>query len=115
MDQRAQTLQGRRRDLTEQERFLIFVKILFKCLEKSDDPRLKPRAKAVVTECTRGNRMGDVNYMPLQDAVERRLRRHVGESYWTRAKLYYDQYMLRRGFGSTNADSMEPVRISTFV
>ena len=107
--------QGRRRDLTEQERFLIFVKILFKCLEKSEDPRLKPRAKAVVTECTRGNRMGDTNYMPLQDAVERRLRRHVGEQHWTRAKLYYDQYLIRRGFGSSSSDSMESVRITATV
>ncbi|GKY98347.1 hypothetical protein MPSEU_000792300 [Mayamaea pseudoterrestris] len=113
MDNRLQV--RRQRDLTEQERFLIFIKILFKCLDKSDDPRLKPRAKAVVRECTRGNRMGDANYSPLQEAVEQRLRRHVGDLYWTRAKLYYDQYMIRRGFVSPHAESMEPVPISTFV
>jgi hypothetical protein len=95
-------LQPSRRQLTEQERFLIFVKILFKCLEKSSDPCLKQCAKAVVTGCIRGNRLADNKYMPLQDAVERRLRRQVGERYWTRAKLYYDHYMVRKGLGSNS-------------
>jgi len=91
------TSTGHRRSLTEREKFLIFVKILFKFLDQTADPRLKPRAKAVVTECTRRNRLGDSEYTPLQDAVERRLRHSVGEFYWTRAKLYFDSYCQRRG------------------
>lgn len=89
-----------RRPLTERERFVVFVKILFKSLEHSD-PRLRPRAKAVVTECTRRNRLGDANYMPLQPAVEIRLRRTVGEVHWERAQAYYQQYCVRKGLLST--------------
>jgi len=93
----------RRRRLTEREHFLIFVKILFKCIDQPGDPRLRPRAKATVTECTQRNRMGDANYQPLQEAMETRLRKTVGELHWARAKLCFDQYCRKHGIENTAA------------
>lgn len=106
--QKAPLLRGRRsaltgrRVLSEREQFVVFVKILFKCLDLTGDSKLRPKAKAVVRECTRRNRMGDSDYCPLQDAVERRLRGTVGELHWARAKLYFDQYCQKRGLETFN-------------
>ena len=93
----------RPRRLTEREHFLIFVKILFKCIDQTGDPRLRPRAKATVTECTQRNRMGDANYHPLQEALETRLRKTVGELHWARAKLCFDQYCRKNGIENLTA------------
>ena len=92
-----------RRMLSEREQFVVFVKILFKCIEQSDDQNLRLKAKAIVNECTRRNRMGDSNYTPLQDAVERRLKKIVGELYWARAKLSFDHYCRSKGLRSLAA------------
>lgn len=62
-----------------------------------NNPSLRNRAKAVITECTRKNRLGDLDYMPLQDAVERELKGSIGEMYWARAKLVFDAYCERNG------------------
>jgi hypothetical protein len=85
------------RAITEREQFLLFIKILLKFIEQAGNPRLRQHAKAVVGECTRRNRMGDMDYVPLQDAVEMRLRNVVGDITWTRAKLYVDHYVAKRG------------------
>jgi hypothetical protein len=88
---------------TEKERFVLFVKILLKCLDRpgvnggSDDARaLKQVAKATILECTRRNRMGDSSYTPLLDALERRLRSTVGDENWHRAARLCDRYLERR-------------------
>jgi hypothetical protein len=75
----------------------LFVKILLKYTERTDDHTLRSRAKAVVAECTHRNRLGDTAYMPLQEAVERRLRRSLGEVHWARAKRCFDVYCSRQG------------------
>uniref|UniRef100_A0A7S3P5H5 Uncharacterized protein n=1 Tax=Amphora coffeiformis TaxID=265554 RepID=A0A7S3P5H5_9STRA len=85
------------RGLTERQQFLIFVKILLKYVERTNNPQLQRTAKAVVAECTRRNRMGDAEYMPLQAAVERHLRVSLGEVHWSRAKLCFDTYLARQG------------------
>jgi len=89
--------------LSEREHFVIFIKILFKCIEQSDDQNLRLKAKAIVNECTRRNRMGDSSYTPLQDAVERRLKKMVGELYWARAKLCFEHYCRRKGLRTVAA------------
>lgn len=53
---------------------------------------LLARVKSVVAECTLRNRQGDVDYTPLQPAVERRLRQSLGEIHWARAELCYENY-----------------------
>ena len=84
-----------RANLNERECFFIFVKILLKLM--ANNPSLRSRAKAIIGECTKRNRMGDIDYVPLQDAVERRLKGCMGESYWTRAKLFFNAYCERNG------------------
>jgi hypothetical protein len=87
------------RVLGSRDSFLIFIKILFKCIERSSNTgRLRQRAKAIVSECTRRNRVGDSNYSTLQVAVENRLKNIVGEMFWNQAKFYTGHYCQRRGF-----------------
>jgi len=92
---------SRKRPLSDRERLFVMVKILLKFIELSGDDdeqeRLGRRVKAVIRECTRRNRMGDSNFTPLRDAVERQIRRAVGDAYWTRTGLYLDRYCERRG------------------
>jgi hypothetical protein len=86
---------------TEKERFVLFVKILLKCLDRpgvnggSDDARALKQV-ATILECTRRNRMGDSSYTPLLDALERRLRSTVGDENWYRAARLCDRYLERR-------------------
>jgi hypothetical protein len=77
---------GRYPMLSDRQKFLVFVKVLFKLLEGQSEHSTLQRAKAIVAECTQRNRMGDSRYIPLQDAIRVRLRLVVGESNWTRAK-----------------------------
>ncbi|KAG7346482.1 hypothetical protein IV203_005550 [Nitzschia inconspicua] len=90
----------------QKRRFAVFVKILFRELDRSEDrAELREVAKAIVLDCTRRNRLGDPAYRPLMNAVDQRLRRHVGETHWRRAHLYLQHYMkqdaLRRSTLST--------------
>ena len=84
-----------RSNLNERECFFIFIKILMKLT--TNNPRVRNRAKAIISECTRKNRLGDVDYIPLHDAVERKLKGCIGDFYWARAKLYFDAYCQRNG------------------
>lgn len=68
-------------------RFLVFIKILFKCLDQANEPEFRDRAKEIVAECTRRNRMGDPKFTPLVEAVEKRLRAFVGETHWKKASI----------------------------
>jgi hypothetical protein len=71
----------------EREHFLIFIKILFKCLDQANNPQMRDRAKKIVAECTKRNRQGDPKFHPLMQAVELRLRGFVGEQLWRRSFL----------------------------
>ena len=81
-------------DVQQKKRFLLFIKILFKSLEQAP-PELRDVAKAIVSDCTRRNRLGDPSYVPLMDAIDRRLRGHVGEVHWRRAHMYMQHFMKR--------------------
>jgi hypothetical protein len=78
------------------ERFLVFIKILFKLLDQANEPEVRLRAKTIVAECTRRNRLGDPNFSPLMEAVERRLRGFVGEVLWRRALLLLRHFVAKR-------------------
>jgi hypothetical protein len=94
----SQTLHtGSRRSLSETEKLVVLVKIVLKCLDRSGDPTMKSKVKAIVADCTSRNRMGDPAYTPLRDACKIRLRRTVGELHWSRVKLLYSRYCLRHG------------------
>ena len=78
----------------ERRQFLVFIKILFKCLDQANGPKIRDKAKKIVAECTKRNRQGDPNFHPLLQAVEFRLRRFVGEIPWRKSLLllkYYQQ------------------------
>jgi hypothetical protein len=77
-----------RRVLNEREVFLIFIKVLFKCMERYDDMQLRQRAKAIVLECTKRNRYGDPTFSSLQDVVERCLKNIVGDTCWNKARVF---------------------------
>jgi hypothetical protein len=78
------------------ERFLVFIKILFRLLDQANEPEIRLRAKTIVAECTRRNRLGDPNFSPLMEAVERRLRGFVGEVLWRRALLLLRHFVAKR-------------------
>lgn len=90
------SLKGRRH-LTKRETFLVLVKILVKYLEYQKLTQLRMDVKELIMECTRRNRMGDPEFMPLQAAVESRLRWLVGDLLWFRAMLYFESYCMRKG------------------
>jgi hypothetical protein len=79
-------------EVDQKKRFLLFIKILFKSLDNAS-PDVRDTAKTIVSDCTRRNRLGDPDYTPLMDAIDRRLRGHVGEVRWRRAHMYMQHYM----------------------
>jgi hypothetical protein len=87
----------RRRKLREIEKFLLFTKILFRFLERSNDDQRLRQVKFIVADCTRRNRMGDINYTPLQFAVESRLRLIVGDEFYLRVQNYCEYYCQKKG------------------
>ena len=85
-------------------RFALFLKILFKRLQESDDKLLYVQAKMLVLSCSQRSRMGDMQYTPLVDAIEVRLRELVGEVHWRRAHGYMRYFISSRnprGFAQT--------------
>eukprot|EP00934_Nitzschia_sp_Nitz4_P001020 Nitzschia sp. Nitz4//scaffold53_size117307//43227//43535//NITZ4_003766-RA/size117307-processed-gene-0.10-mRNA-1//1//CDS//3329554193//1020//frame0 len=78
----------------ERENFLIFVKILFKVLDNQE--QIKARAKRIVTECQRRNRLGDPTCTPLMDGVSRRMRHCVGEANWQRTHMLLHHFLSTR-------------------
>lgn len=81
----------------QKRRFLLFIKILFKSLEQASEFETRDRAREIVSDCTRRNRLGDPAFTPLIDVVDQRLRRHVGETHWRRAHVYMQHYLITRG------------------
>jgi hypothetical protein len=81
-------------------KFLLFVKILFKRLRDSRDFYLLARAQLLVRAVTRRNKMGDPNFHPLLDSMERRLRELVGEVHWRRSHAYMRYYIQKHGHPS---------------
>ena len=90
------------RRISNRAKCLVFVKILLTYLETTAgntglQSDLSQRAKAIVLDCTRRNRMGDQKFIPLKEALELRLRQCVGELHWIRAKQYFDKFCRRKG------------------
>ena len=81
------------------ENFLVFTRILFKCLSDHPSPEVRIEAKRTIMDCTRRNRMGDPGYHPLIDAIEARLRHIIGDIHWKKGLEYLDHYMTYRRIG----------------
>ena len=86
---------GLSKEAEQKKRFLIFIKILFKSLSQSACTDVREKAKNIVSDCTRRNRLGDPQCTPLMDAIDRRLRCHVGEAHWRRAHVFMQHYIRR--------------------
>jgi len=76
----------------QRQRFVLFIRILFKCIDETD-PQLRPLAKQIVKECTLRNRQGHPDYQPLVDAIQSRLQSVVGDTHWKRAEEYLRYYV----------------------
>jgi hypothetical protein len=87
------------RILTKNQQFLIFIKVLLKCLEAAGDPRLNA-VKANVMDCAIRNRKGEKEFANLQQVVERRVRQVAGELYWVEARRHYVHYCQKRGLSA---------------
>lgn len=85
------------------ENFLVFTRILFKCLSDHPSPEVRIEAKRTIMDCTKRNRMGDPGYHPLIDAIETRLRHVIGDIHWKKALEYLDHYMTYRRIGGARA------------
>jgi hypothetical protein len=92
---------------SQRQMFLIFIKILFKCLDQANRPEVRDKAKKIVALCTQRNRMGDPAFTPLMEAVEKRLRGFVGEVLWRRALLLLNHYLSKNSnTGGSTASSI---------
>ena len=83
--------------LSEQQMFLLFVKILLMYVRRTKDQTLRRRTVSIITECTQRNRQGDPAYTPLMEAVQQRLRDRLGYHHFASAKRCFDVYCERRG------------------
>ena len=84
------TVRPRRRLVRRQGRFLLQMKILIKCLEKTNDRELLLQVKHTALQCTRQK------IYPLQENVELRVQRLVGADLWSWAGLCVDFYLAKR-------------------
>lgn len=77
----------------EKKTFLLFVKILFKLLKEHQGDEFTNKAKHVVMECRKRNQQNHPAFVPLMEALERHLKRLVGEKIWARAHFYLHHYL----------------------
>ena len=82
----------RPRTSNDRNKFFLFIKIFLKYIEKTKLVSIRHRAKAIITDCTYRNRLGDPDCTPLQDAINFKLRILVGEIHWCRVQRCYDAY-----------------------
>ena len=94
----------------QKRRFLLFIKILFKSLEQASEFETRDRAREIVSDCTRRNRLGDPAFSPLIDVIDQRLRRYVGEAHWRRAHMYMQHYLMTRSGGDPRITTSSQTR-----
>ena len=91
-----------KKTINERQEFLIFVKSLLELLKASGNEDLVAQAKQVIRLCTKRNRLGDKDFIPLQRAIEQLLFPVVGEKNWTCAKRGVLTFCLSQGFQVPN-------------
>ena len=77
--------------LTERQHCLLFIKLLFKYLSKTNMAALQRRAKTVVAQCIRRSQQPG-NQVALVESLDQELRNCVGEIHWNRTKRLYSAY-----------------------
>jgi len=94
---RAAPVPLQKKGMNQRQEFFVLVKLLLKVLKDNQDTDRLVRAKSIIAECTHRNRNGDTAFANLQVSVELRLRRTVGEVYWSQAKDKVDRVRRRQG------------------
>ena len=92
---------------TRRKQFLIFIKIILKCLDH--DPTLHLEAKQIITECTKKNRQKKAGYDNLSDAITQKLRIAVGERHWSRAETLLHHYLKTRPISKVKTENYAEV------
>lgn len=90
-------LSRRRRTLMDREEFIVFVKILLKCLTRSGEEKLHRKCTNTLKQCILQNRMGEDEYSPLHHVGEERLHQCVGDQIYDRAKSLVRRFLKRQG------------------
>jgi hypothetical protein len=73
--------------------FLVFVRILLKCIDRADDKILSAKVRKLVICCVRRFRSGEQTHgESLMDNVESRLKLLVGSVYWKEARAFLKHY-----------------------
>jgi hypothetical protein len=85
----------RPRPLGERERYAILIKVLMKYLDHVERTHLKQPARDIILHCVRRNRMGDKEFMPLQEAISQRLRIYLGGEIWDKVDHFCHQQFLK--------------------
>ena len=88
--------ESRKRNLFERVEFALFLKVLIKLLNNDQQYMIVRNAKIIIIQCTRGNKAGDSNCIPLIGSIVMRLRPLVGKWYWDRAMEYTKWYVRRQ-------------------
>ena len=94
-----QSFRGSRCPKYQRARFALFIKILFKHLDKEGEKTLLTEARTVVSTCSMRHRMRDPKFSSLIDSVEVPLRELVGEVHWRRSHAYLQHFLNRRVSG----------------
>jgi hypothetical protein len=74
-------------------RFALFLKVLIRCLERSNQTSVLRQTRLVVLACIRGHKMGDPSFYPLDRSIEMRLKKLVDYNTWEKAKSYTKYYI----------------------
>ena len=91
------SLRVKKKELNQRQEFFVLVKLLFRVLKDNQDMDRLVHVKAIIAECTHRNRSGDMAFSNLRVSVESRLRRTVGEVYWSQAKELTERVRRSRG------------------
>ena len=79
--------------LNEQQEFLLFVKIYSVYIKRTDTAAESMRRfKAIVSKCTAENRKGNSDYMPLQQVLQKKLFKEIGELHWNKIQYILQVY-----------------------
>lgn len=88
------------RVLGGRERALLFVKVLMRFLETSNNHVLCQQAKAAVAICVRQNRQGNPAYACLRQSLDLHLSHLLGRHVFDSVQLYCEQQCQRRGLST---------------
>jgi len=75
--------------------FALFIKVLLRHLQRTRQYTLLQQCRLVIITCTRRMRMGDPDFIPISEAIERRLFDIVGKGNWKKAQAYTRYYIKR--------------------